>query len=526
LRLLTLLLAVVAYWALLSYDPKPSADLTQQVEDWFFAPADTVPLVVVMLSGWLLYRRRESLMALVGRASSPLAAAVLFGLALAVHAWATLVAAPDLLAFSLMAMLLGLAVLLAGSAGARAVAAPAVFLIFAVPLPGPLMNAVLYAFQVWTTEYSGWLISLLGYPVYVSNVQILLVDGSFEIIEGCSGLRSVQTLTMMSVLLIDLFRRRGVHAAIVFALAPPVAFALNGFRVVALIFNPHSEVAAIHSLQGVVILLAGLVLLYIVDGLCERFLSSRDAASASNDRLPAAALGRFQTLLPAVALATAAALPMLLPSWGRQGSALPPEGTIFRSLRQDLGPWQGWEREPDRAFLGTAGIQPFSDRQYVLARSGVPAPRASSAHAELAGDAVRLFVLAGDPTDRLISPLSGKTQFTGSGWRRIDSGPLRLADGREVQWLLLRLGTERQLAYHWMEGLGGVGQESLRSLLGLDRTPWRRTDSMLVFRMSVVLDSGSEQARAKAHALLSEFYLDSADGRAGVVQRTQRKRSS
>ena len=48
----------------------------------------------------------------------------------------------------------------------------------------------------------------------MSGDQILHSGQVFQIIETCSGLRTAETLTMLAVLMVDLFRRRGAHALI------------------------------------------------------------------------------------------------------------------------------------------------------------------------------------------------------------------------------------------------------------------------------------------------------------------------
>ena len=117
----------------------------------------------------------------------------------------------------------------------------ALLLVFAVPIPAPLLNAVVWKFQLWTAEYSGLLLHLLRQPALVSGDQILRSDQVFQIIEACSGLRTVETLAMLAVLMVDLFRRRGWHAALLVAASLPVGFGINGFRALTLKFSSPLE---------------------------------------------------------------------------------------------------------------------------------------------------------------------------------------------------------------------------------------------------------------------------------------------
>ena len=65
---LNVILGVFAYRGLLTFKPvlhsASQTTLTRDVEDFFFTPSETAPLVVVLLSLWILYHRRVALFAL------------------------------------------------------------------------------------------------------------------------------------------------------------------------------------------------------------------------------------------------------------------------------------------------------------------------------------------------------------------------------------------------------------------------------------------------------------------------------
>jgi len=267
---LCLLLAVVAYWGLLGFQPARGSGAGRA--HWFFEPSETSPLLVVALALWLLLRRWGRLSRLPLAAGRPVVSALLLGAGLASLAWAIRSRAPDLQAFSLILMALGTAHLLAGARALRAALLPAVFLAFCVPLPAPLLNHAVWRLQIWTAEFAGALLTLLGIPALVSGDQILLADSAFAVIETCSGLRSIETLIMLALLMADLFRRRGLHAALLLAAAPPIAFGINGLRAAALVVNPHAHIAGVHDVQGVAMLLAGVSMLYLWDGALARLL--------------------------------------------------------------------------------------------------------------------------------------------------------------------------------------------------------------------------------------------------------------
>jgi EpsI family protein len=487
---LSLILGIVAYRDLLAFDPARS--LSYRVESFFFRPSYTSPLVILALSLWLVFRRRERLRALGGAGGPAWLAGVLGLAAVLVLAWATYTGAPDLMVPSLALGGLGVAVWLRGRGAIRVLAVPSAFLLLAIPMPAPLLNRIVYALQLATVELTGWILHRIGVPALVSGTQIVGSEHLFAVIESCSGLRSMETLTIIAVLLIDLFRRSGWHAALILLVAPPLGFALNGLRAVTLVLNPRSEIAAIHNLQGIAILLGGLLVLYAFDGVLAR-LGGRGAPRPSAPRRASRGPSESPPVRPRRALALAgaaavvAAISLKVPTWEPVPTL--PVGLGSR-IGAELGDWRARPIPVDYQFLERVHFREVLSRRYVDGRA-----------------AVDLFVGRGERVDRLRSPLSAKTALPGSGWIVEDTGAATLEpDGRVVASRVVRSRAQRRLVYHWRSGAGGLADESLRSLLALDTSPLRRPQEVMVVRLSTTLTGTGADTRREAAERLQRFY--------------------
>lgn len=484
-----ILLIGLACRDLLRFQPRTSltVSLTGEVEQWFFEPADTSPLLVLILCGWLLWRRRRRLAPLWGQ-TGPVGVTAALGLAaVGIFAWAVRSGAPDLQALALVPLLLAAANLLAGAAAVRVVAFPAAILVFAVPVPAPWLNEVVWRLQLWTANYTGVLLHALGFPALVSGDLIYAHDNVFAIIETCSGQRSVETLTLLAVLMVDLFGRRGWHAAALLAAAPPVAFAVNGARALGLIFNPHSDIAEIHSLQGIAMLLGGVLVLYAGDGLLERLLPARPGISEM-ERRAREQPGAARPLAPRVAGLVACACGLLALSWLPRFD--PPAVVPHlpnETLAHDLGGWRSTDIATDWLFLGKAAFGQSVRRRYVRG-----------------GEQVEVFVGQGDLDERLRSYWSPKTGYPGSGWLEEEERPGELA-GRDVTLRVLRHGTRRLLVAHWYQGTPGLAWEGARALLALDAGPLRRRRLPLTVFLATPLASAALGAERPAEARLERF---------------------
>ena len=486
LRLSCGLLALIAYRELLWFQPERS--VSDELEQWFFVPATTITPVVMLLSLWLLYRQSARLRSL-PHAPGRLGGGVALLLASAgLYGWATYTGAIDLQVPSLMLSGLACAWLWKGGAALRAVRLPVGMLVFALPLPAAVLNAVVFPLQIATTEMAGALLQLLDVPHFVAGERILRTEATFAVIEACSGLRSMETLAIVAILMMDLFHRRGWRAWVVVLAAFPVAFLLNGLRAVLLILNPHSQVAAIHNLQGVAILLGGLVLLFGLDGLLGRRAppgASRPVAGRAEVAGKPPSLAATGAV--AISMGLLLALSLWLPRWdpGKR-----PPLDLSRRMASAMGSYLSSTLDTDFRFLGSTGFSDSFSRRF-----------------SADGAQVELFMGVGDRSQRDRSALSPKTSIPGSGWIIEAEASARLEpDGRRVRSRVLRQGSRRYLVYDWVEGSRGWPMEGMRSLLALDRSPLRDHTEIVSLRISVRIEAPSSAGRPRAEAEILRFY--------------------
>jgi exosortase len=488
----SVLLVGIACRELLRFSPPgpghvASTSATGQVEEWFFEPSDSSPLVILLLCAWLLWRRRARLAALWGRRGHWAVTAGPWAAAAAILFWAVRTGAPELEAIALVPALLGAANLLGGLAALRVVAVPAAVLVFAVPIPAPLINQVLWHLQISTADFTGLLLRMLHVPVIVSGDRLILHQGLFAIIETCSGLRSIETLALLAILMIDLFGRRGAHALFLLAISPFVAYLINGLRCLGLIFNPHSDIESIHSLQGIAMLLGGVLLLYFIDGMLARFGSEPEPFSALEQRArstqPRGALApRVAVLVGFSAMLVALSL---LPRFAAPAIAIQvPMNVVERTLDG----WQSVDQPIDWVFFGKTGFSGILNRRYTNGP-----------------EVVDVFIGQASPNARVRSYLSPKVGFPGSGW--IDEGGQpALIGGHGGLVRVVRKGATRFLVATWYDASPGLAVESARALLSLDTSPlWVRSQVPVAIRLSTPLLSGDRAALEAGRQRLERF---------------------
>jgi exosortase len=487
LALVNAALLIVAFGPIAFFDPEPAIEVG--LEGAFFSPSDSSPAVVLAIAAWLLFRRWDRLVQLPIEGGRAWLAHGLLAAAAAVLTWSILVGAGDLRVIALMLTLQGLGYLYGGARAMRVLLAPTLFLLFVLPMPAPLLNVLITKMQFWTTDFAGFLLHAVGQSAFVIGETLIRENDKFKIIEACSGIRIMETLLMLSFLMLDLFRRSPLHSSLLLALTLPFAFLFNGFRAITLILNPHSAIVSIHMLQGIIMLLGGLLSLYAIDGLLERVLPAPKPSRETPERLAGGASLRGvsrNAWQGTGALALLASIALLVTPWPPLQRAADAE---LMSEFENLEGWAVSELDVETVFLGRIGMKTNIHRRY-----------------ERPGESVDLYAAVGVRSNRARSVLFSKAHLLGSGWDTEDQGVVELApEGITANWQIVKSLTRRYLVVSWHEHAGGLWEESARSLLGVGRSPLRRAGEAMTIRISTPLTSRSAEDHTQARERLEAF---------------------
>jgi exosortase len=206
------------------------------VEDWMTSGDFSHGFIVPFVSAWLLWIRRDRLAAAPRRAYLP----GLLLMALGAAQYLVGVAASEfyLQRSSAVVLLGGWILVVFGPAVARHCVFPVVFLLFAIPPPGLVMNWIAFPLQLQASRVTEVILGTLGIPAVRAGNVIHLESVSLEVARACSGLRSLVTLLALGAVLAEgsllpsnRGPRRAVSRVLAFLGVIPVAVAVNSLRV-------------------------------------------------------------------------------------------------------------------------------------------------------------------------------------------------------------------------------------------------------------------------------------------------------
>jgi len=164
---------------------------------------------------------------------------------------------------------------IAGTAVMRALAFPAVLLLFMIPIPLYVYQRMTIPLQNLATQLAAFGLDLIGIPVSRDGNVLTLPSHSLDVVEACSGIRSLLSLTFLSVAYGRLFETRKWVKITLLVATVPIAIACNAARItltgILTEYKPEIADGAYHAFEGWVIFMFELVTLLGLHRLLTRF---------------------------------------------------------------------------------------------------------------------------------------------------------------------------------------------------------------------------------------------------------------
>jgi exosortase len=248
---------------------------------WTTDPDYSYGFFVPVFSGYILWRHRGRLL---GRETRPSN----FGLLVMIGAICLLFlgsigAELFTTRFSLLVLLSGMILFLLGWEVLRMVSFPLGFLIFMIPIPAIIYNQITFPMQLLASRLASSWLELVQVPVLRNGNILVLSSYSLEVVEACSGVRSLMTLISLAVAYGYLAESRRWVRCTLALLMVPTAIVTNAIRVtiagiLAHKFGPATAEGFVHLFSGWLVFLSALVLLFLFHRTLRRVMESQKEA--------------------------------------------------------------------------------------------------------------------------------------------------------------------------------------------------------------------------------------------------------
>jgi exosortase B len=235
--------------------------------------------IILLVVGWLFWEKKR---AILDASARPAAATgwTAFVLGLLVYVVGRALGISILELAAQVPVVIGILLILGGWPAVRAAWFPLIYIVFMIPLPGILVDAVTGPLKQWISVIAENSLYAVGYPIARNGVMLSIGQYQLLVADACSGLHSMYSLSALGVLYMYIVARRSLtHNAIMLASILPIAFTANIVRVMVLVlvtyhFGDEAGQGFLHGAAGMVLLMVALLILIALDSVLVRVLKS------------------------------------------------------------------------------------------------------------------------------------------------------------------------------------------------------------------------------------------------------------
>ncbi|MFM8331389.1 MAG: exosortase/archaeosortase family protein, partial [Candidatus Methylumidiphilus sp.] len=199
------------------------------VGSWFTTEEYSHGSFIPFIAAFLIWQQKNELAKLKLSGSNLGIAFLLAGVAL--YLLGRLSALDVIVQYSLIVVLMGIALAIAGEAIFKSIWVPLLFLSFCIPLPMFIFQGLSAKLQLLSSQLGVYIIRLFDISVYLEGNVIDLGSYQLQVAEACSGLNYLFPLMSVAFMCAYFFKAPLWQRAIVFVSSIPITIIMNSVRI-------------------------------------------------------------------------------------------------------------------------------------------------------------------------------------------------------------------------------------------------------------------------------------------------------
>jgi exosortase len=269
LKQITQIVLITAAFGLLYW-----STLTDLIEDWFVDPNFSHGFLIPFVAGYMVWYRQNYLRQIPCKSSLSGIFIIIFGMM--VYMAGNLGAELFLMRTSMIITLAGIIAFSFGTAMLKALVVPLCYLMMMIPIPAIIWNKLAFPLQLFAAGVSSEAISMIGIPVFREGNILHLANTSLEVVDACSGIRSLTSLLALTGAFAFLLNVSQWKKWVIFLSAVPIAVATNVVRLtitgmLATWVGPEAAHGFLHDMSGLIVFGTALIIVYLLYILLTKF---------------------------------------------------------------------------------------------------------------------------------------------------------------------------------------------------------------------------------------------------------------